>query len=88
MSHDSKKQIDKHTSIRDKFYIPLLILRTIVHFWYGYIKLQLAGLVIVLIWAIFNRTLFTLNGLYFSGAIVALYLGIYFLHLWFERYDG
>ncbi len=88
MLDDSKKQANKHASIRDIFYIPLLILRIIVLYWYGYLRLQLVGLVIVLIWAIFNRSLFTLDGLYFSGAIVVLYLGIYFFHLLFERYDG
>ena len=88
MSHDTKNQVNKHISIRDKFYIPFLILRLIVHYWYTYIRLQLGGLVIVLIVGIFTGTLFTKAGLYCGSAITALYLGLYFLHHWFERHDG
>ncbi len=44
MLHDSKKQVGKHTSIRDIFYIPLLILRIIVLYWYIYLKVTASGI--------------------------------------------
>ena len=88
MPQDYKKLVDKNNrSIGDKFYIPLLILRIIVISWYTYVRFQLVGLVIVLIIGIFSGTLFTLAGLYYGGAIIALYLGLYFLYLWFEKHN-